>query len=191
MKKQGLIIAAYPGMGQEVFASINDAYLVMGARNETYQKTAATPVWAYVDYAEDAMKLVSDTGRYDVCFIEPHEDVLNYLNTIGYNTYIIAYPGCSKDSVLRTIASMYMRNPSTELGMALADVAIHFDRDVAALRKYPNSIMFKGGLINNDLLTQLVNMEPIDRKKVIQALSVIKENQTLVEEFKKDAQQYN
>lgn len=174
MKKEGLIIAAMAGMGQEVYTSVFDKHLLLNLYDYQRGPNDSTHEDVYIEYAMNAIAAVSETGWYDVVFIEPRSEVLAYLNLQG-KAFIVAYPGCTKDKILRNLASTYLRNPSTLTGKAMAETIISFDTTVARLRGERNSIMFSTGLLNHDVITQMLTIAPLDRATIINSLGVKKQ----------------
>ena len=69
---------------------------------------------------------------------------------------------------------MYFRNPSVSNGKSLADVVLNHDQHIGELRLYPNSVSFSTGIINEDFLKQILEMDMESRTKVIKALKVMK-----------------
>lgn len=167
MKKPGLIVAAYPGMGQEIYASIYDDFYILSS----YDYNKESESWAK-DYVKDALKCV-EHDKCKVCFIDPHKAVIKHLGELK-KPFIIFYPGTPKDITLRTLATSYFRTPTVSTGKALADVVLNHDERISELRLYPNSIQFSNGFINEELIKQLIDMDDDDRRKVMNALGVMK-----------------
>jgi hypothetical protein len=167
MKKPGLIVAAYPGMGQEIFTAIFPTYVQLSMHD--YRRENED--WAK-QYAKDAFDLVNN-GECEVCFIDPHKNVIKYLGELT-QSFMIFYPGTKKDAILKNLAIMYFRNPSVSNGKSLADVVLNHDQHIGELRLYPNSVSFSTGIINEDFLKQLLEMDMESRTKVIKALKVMK-----------------
>ena len=167
MKKPGLIIAAYPGMGQEIYTAIYDNYLQLSIHD--YKRDNED--WAK-KYAEDAVDLVTKT-QCEVCFIDPHKKVLESLGELNH-PFLIFYPGTKKEQLLKTLAIIYFRNPSVRTGKYLADVVLNFEEQIADLRLYPNSISLANSIVNEDFIKQILDMNNEERIKVIKALKVMK-----------------
>ena len=167
MKKPGLIVAAYPGMGQEIYTSIYDDFDMISS----YDYNKENEDWAK-EYVQDVINCV-ERGKCKVCFIDPHKAVIKHLGELK-KPFIIFYPGTPKDTTLRTLATLYFRTPTVSTGKALADVVLNHDERIKELRLYPNSIQFSNGFINEELIKQLIDMDTEGRLKVMRALGVMK-----------------
>ena len=166
-KKTGLIIAVYPGMGQEIFTNVYNDYIMISLSD--YRKDNPDFVKTYV---EDALRLVSD-GANSVCFIDTDTEVIKELEEMNI-PFLIFYPGISKDTLLRNLANMYLKNPSVSFGKTIADVILHYETKIAELRLYNNSIMFNAGIISDEVVKNLIKMSEDERQKFIENLAVMK-----------------
>ena len=167
MKKPGLIVAAYPGMGQEIFTNVYHDYVMISL--STYRKDNPDYLKTYI---EDALGLISD-GTNTVCFIDTDTDVIKELGEMNI-PFLIFYPGTPKDTVLRNLANMYLKNPSVSFGKTIADVILHYETKIAELRLYNNSIMFNAGIVSDEVVKNLIKMSEQERQKFIENLAIMK-----------------
>ena len=172
---EGIIIAAYPGMGQEVYTSMYDNYVILNVHDAYIVHDGYGNQRVDVEgYVRDAMNLVSNPdGHYDVCFVDPITDVIEELKEYK-KPFFILFPTTKKESILKTLAIMYHRNPSVANGQALTDVILNHDHRIEVLKSYPNSIVSTTGIINQTLITELLTMDEKGRFGVMSALASMK-----------------
>ena len=177
LQKQGIIIAVYPEMGQELLSDMHDNYAYLSGYH--YNQTKEN--WAR-SYVEDAIDLVTLSNIenpqksrriFDICFVDAIEPLLDELANRN-EPYIIFYPNTSKESVLQMMAQMYLANPHNNSAKTLANAILNYDKHIEHLRLYPNSIAASTGIINEDFVRDLAKMSQLDRIQVIQAFVTIK-----------------
>lgn len=166
-RKPGILIAVYPGMGQEIFTNVYHDYVMINLSD--YRKDNPDYIKTYI---EDAVRLVSD-GTNSVCFIDTNTDLIKELGEMDI-PFLIFYPGTSKDAVLRNLANMYLKNPSVSFGKTIADVILHYETKIAELRLYNNSIMFSNGIVSDEVIKNIIKMNPLERLDFIKSLAVMK-----------------
>lgn len=167
MKKQGILIAVYPGMGQEIFTHVYNDYVMVSLSD--YRKDNPDYIKTYV---EDALRLVTN-GENSVCFIDTNTEVIKHLGELQI-PFLIFYPGTPKDSILRNLSNIFLKNPSISTGKTIADVILHYDNKIAELRLYNNSIMFTKGIISDEVVKDFIKMDEVQFKDFIKNLAVMK-----------------
>lgn len=168
MKKPALIIAAYPGMGQEIFSSIYDNYKVISMHEFTKKEDN----WADT-YVKHILEAIEEDG-IDVCLVDPHKTVITKLGELR-KPFLIFYPGTDKTSIMKMLATLYFRNQSVVNAKYLADVVLNHDDAIEDLRKYPNSILISNGILSYDLIEQLIAMDEEGRNRIVTTLRKMKE----------------
>lgn len=169
MKKPGLIVVAYQGMGKTTLTKQNPNYFDL----ESSGYPRDNQEW-YKNYVKDAIKKVTEEG-YDICFLSSHEVVRDYLTTIK-QPFLIFYPIAKKSTMLDRLAKRYFEDPSVKNGKALANAVLDYEKNVMDLMAYRNSIASKDGFIDNTLLEKLIKLPVEDRLKVMYVMASIKEN---------------
>lgn len=151
-KKSGLIIAAYPGMCQALFTSEYTNYTTLSV----YEYDKSGEDWVK-DFVSQAIFIITK-AQFDVCFIEPHHKVLEYLKSINQEFFIF-YPLTPKESILKILAITYRNQSTVANGNALADVVLNHDVNIADVRKYSNAVAFSKGIINDSFLKELLSLD--------------------------------
>jgi len=171
----GLIIAAYPGMGQEALQEVHCNYIVL----DVYKYDVKNPL-EIKKYVQEAIDLVTkprissfSSSRFDVCFVDADIRVIDELDTRN-QPFLIYYPANDKETVIKRLAVMYNNNQSVRLGKSLADVVLNHETKITELRLYSNAIASKFGLINNNLLTELIAMPYESRTKIVSAIGELR-----------------
>lgn len=174
MKKNGVIIAAYPGMGQEIFAEIYENYEHLKYSEFTKEMDELHTDLDERAYANAAIDMVSvHKGGMDICFVDAHTDVIKYLGQTDV-AFITFYPITSKESIVQRMATMHNRKPSVYTAETLAYVIANHDEKIEELRLYSNSIASGTGILNEDLLKDFVKMDERERIAVIQSFTIMK-----------------
>ena len=170
--KPGLIIAAYHGMGQEAYLAIHDDYDQL--TKEDYYISVDKDYSKWVSkYVDDAIFAVTTVGL-KVCFISTDEDILNELIKRDQEFYIFYPSPITKQQVIERVTKTYFRSPTIVSGNALTDVVAGFDNDINRLREFSNSMMSSTGIINEEVLNNLIEMDTISRNGVLRALKAMK-----------------
>jgi len=173
LRKRGIIIAVYPGMGQDLISDIYDEYVYMDVSSLDFYDSDNHKTNTKT-YIEDAIDIVSvEKGKYSVCFVDATDEILEALASFN-EPYVIFYPVTPKESILKMLAQMYVANPSAGRAKTIADVILHHEERINELRLYPNSIGASTGIINEDLVNDLVSMSYEERLQVIRAFSMMK-----------------
>lgn len=169
---RGFIVAAYPGMGQEIYLSIYDDYTVLYL--DDYDLTAED--WP-TKYVEDAIRLISG-GGIKICFVMPRKEIIEKLHEIQ-EPFLIVYPSIPKDNFLLRMFEMYSKPRSmhkNRFDNMLADVIKNYDKDIDNLKLYFNSISSSTGIVNEEVLKRFVNI-PTNKKRqdVLTAIGTMKD----------------
>lgn len=164
MKNPGFIVVGYQGIGKTTLTSQNPNYFDL----ESSGYSRENPEW-FKDYVHDAIKKVTEEG-YDICFVSSHKVVRDYLIETNH-TFLIFYPGVSKDTVTRRLASRYFSDPSVKNGKALANAVLDFEANIDELRKYTNSMACKDGFLSNEVLKMFIEMSDEKRQNVLKMIA--------------------
>jgi hypothetical protein len=190
--KQGLIILAYPGMGQTIYPDVYSTYKHLSVHQGFIGKSKN---WEE-HYVKAAINLINEDDC-DVCFIDAYVStnaIIKELEKVK-QPFLIFYPGTSKESLLRSMALVYLKKPTQDNAMALADVILNHDHRIANLRQYSNAIMSSTGIVNEEVLERLVEMDNDTRLKTMMAMVKIKQmkmnNQNKPKEGTSDADKVN
>ena len=171
-RKEGLIIAAYPGMGQSVYTSIYDNYKSLSIHDYETTKESAK------QYIEDAINLLTDEKNpCSVVFVDAVSVVLDELSSIG-RSFFIFYPATKKESVLELLAKTYYNYPTKANGYYLSEVILYHKVMVKMLQRYPNSMSSVTGIINEEIITKLLAMSEKERLGVMNAIGKMKEHKS-------------
>lgn len=169
---KGFIVAAYPGMGQEIYLSIYDDFKVLYL--DEYDLTKPEDVTRYVN---DAIRLVSG-GGIKICFVMPQKQIIEEL----YKTqepFLIIYPNIPKDKFLLRMFEMYDKPRSMykdRFNKMIADVIKNYDKDIENLKLYFNSIASGNGIINEEVLKRFYEMQDLKkRRSVLMAIGTLKD----------------
>jgi len=179
LKKPGIIIAVYPGMGQEVYSKFYDNYFHLESY-PYYTKKMPRGKSQGMMYALDAINKVQQED-YDICFVDAHTDVLNYLKGLNQD-FIIFYPTPTqkKEVVLERIARIYSNRMSLYSAGLLVYVTKNHVKKINDLRMYPNSIASSKGILNEELLLEISRATPLERRKIIEVFSEMKKTTNIV-----------
>ena len=157
---RGFIVAAYPGMGQEIYLSIYDEYKVLYL--DDYDLTADD--WPK-KYVEDAIRLGFPEVVLKYVLLCLEKEIIEKLHEIQ-EPFLIVYPSIPKDKFLLRMFEMYSKPRSmhkNRFDNMLADVIKNYDKDIDNLKLYFNSISSSTGIINEEVLKRFVEI-PTNKK---------------------------
>jgi len=159
-KVRGFIVAAYPGMGQEVYLSIYDDYKILSLDDYNLESED----WA-MKYAEDAIKMVTIYG-FKICFVVPKKEILGALYYLN-EAFLVVYPAIDKDKFLLRMFEMYSKIMSPKHAQEIADVIKDYDEDIKELKLYFNSVSSSTGIINEEVLNRFIEIQDLKKRKDI------------------------
>lgn len=175
-----LLIAAYPGMGQDALEVKHKDYGFLSTFDYPKEADGWDEGWSR-KFAVELIRLVK-LGEKKVYFFDPHPDVITHLEDLGQELFIF-YPNTNKNSVLGILAVIYCRNASFRNGKALADVALNYETHMQVLKMYYNSVAFSTGLIEPSFLNQLIALNATGRANVLAKIKDMKVKSRLSEKI--------